>query len=127
MKIACFKLMKKEAQQTDILLWTKVLQSLPIFSYLSPQKLGLLLVLACCILKSRTSCLYKARDKIGSVVGVIKPKGIDYQSFIKFFSTGKGDVIQKNYLSCDIFISVSHLSALPLSFRPYQLGIWENA
>ena len=95
MKIACFKLMKKEAQQTDILLWTKVLQSLPIFSYLSPQKLGLLLILACCILKSRTSCLYKASDKIGSVVGVIKPKGIDYQSFIKFFSTGKGDVIQK--------------------------------
>lgn len=87
--------MKKEAKQPDVLLWTKVSHKLTIFSPLSPQKLGLLLVLACCLLKARTSCIYKARDKISDVVGLLRPIGIDYQSFIKFFSTGKGDVIQK--------------------------------
>lgn len=87
--------MKKEAKQSDVLLWTKVLHKLTIFSHLSPQKLGILLVLACCLLKARTSCIYKARDKISNVVGILRPVGIDYQSFIKFFSTGKGDIIQK--------------------------------
>ncbi len=87
--------MKKDAKQTDILLWTKILHKMPIFSQLSPQKLGLLLAIACCILKSRTSCIYKASEKIGSVIGIKTPKGIDYQSFIKFFATGKGDIIQK--------------------------------
>jgi hypothetical protein len=86
--------MKKEAKQSDVLLWTKVLHKLTIFSHLSPQKLGLLLVLACCLLKARTSCIYKARDKISDVIGFSSPIGIDYQSFIKFFSTGKGDLIQ---------------------------------
>ena len=95
MKVAYIKLMKKNAKQSDILLWTKVLHKMSIFKHFSPQKLGLLLALACCILKSRTSCIYKASEKIGSVIGIKNPKGIDYQSFIKFFATGKGDVIQK--------------------------------
>jgi hypothetical protein len=90
--------MKKNAKQTDILLWTKVLNKVSIFKYLSPQKLGVLLAIACCILKSRTSCIYKASDKISSVIGLRSPKGIDYQSFIKFFATGKGDIIQKAIL-----------------------------
>lgn len=90
--------MKKNAKQTDILLWTKVLNKMPIFSPIRPQKLGLLLALVCCILKSRTSCLYKASEKIGNVIGIKNPKGIDYQSFIKFFATGKGDIIQKAIL-----------------------------
>ena len=88
-------MMKKERKRTDILLWAKILHKLPILSYLSPQKIGLFLALACCILKSRTSCIYKASEKIGSVMGIDNPKGIDYQSFIKFFATGKGDLIQK--------------------------------
>ena len=87
--------MKKNAKQSDILLWTKVLNTMPIYKSLSAKKLGLFLALACCILKSRTSCIYKASEKISNVIGVKNPKGIDYQSFIKFFATGKGDIIQK--------------------------------
>ena len=87
--------MKKTREATDLLLWTGELSKSPLFRLLSPQKISLLLVIGCCILKSRTSCLYKASDKISSVLGVQSPKGIEYQSFIKFFATGKGDVIQK--------------------------------
>ena len=87
--------MKKENTPTDLLLWIEDLVTCPILRSFRPQKIRLLLVLACCILKSRTSCIYKSSEKIGSVVGVENPKGIDYQSFIKFFATGKGDVIQK--------------------------------
>jgi Transposase DDE domain len=90
--------MKKERKQSNVLLWTKILHKLAIFNYLSPQKLGLLLVIASCILQSRTSCLYKASEKIKSVVGIANPKGIEYQTFIKFFATGKGDLIQKAIL-----------------------------
>jgi hypothetical protein len=103
--------MKKERKQSDVLLRTKILHKLAIFKYISPQKLGILLVIACCILKSRTSCLYKASEKIKSVVGFLHPKGIEYQTFIKFFATGKGDLIQKAILQLTLlflFHTCSH-------------------
>jgi Transposase DDE domain len=85
----------KKKHKNLVLGWTKVLQSSAIFSELSPKKVGLLFVLLSCILKSRTSCLYKAADKICDCIGILNVKSVVYEDFIKFFQTGKGDLIQK--------------------------------
>lgn len=84
----------KNANKTIVQSWTKVLTSSALLSELHPKKLGILFVLLSCILKSRTSCLYKSADKISDCVGIEHVKSIGYQDFIKFFQTGKGDVIQ---------------------------------
>ena len=85
--------MKKNNKST-VLSWTKVLQSSTIFNELSPKKVGLLFVIVSCILKSRTSCLYKAADKICDCIGILNIKSVVYEDFIKFFQTGKGDLVQ---------------------------------
>jgi hypothetical protein len=85
----------KKDNKTTVLSWAKIVQTTAIFKQLSPKKVGLLFVLLSCILKSRTSCLYKAADKISDCVGNSNSKSIGYQDFIKFFQTGKGDVLQE--------------------------------
>lgn len=90
--------MKKKNKQSAVLLWAKVIQKATIFAPVSPQKVGIMLIIACCLLKSKTSCLYKASDKISSCLGLGSLIKVDYQQFIKFFQTGKGDLIQKAIL-----------------------------
>lgn len=85
----------KKNNKNLVLSWTKVLQSSTIFKELRPQKVGLLFVLLSCILKSHTSCLYRAADKISDCIGITNVKSVVYQDFIRFFQTGKGDLIQK--------------------------------
>jgi hypothetical protein len=89
---------KKQNKQSNVLLWAKIIQKSTIFEHISPQKVGILLVLACCLLKSKTSCLYKASDKISTCLGFGNQQSVDYQHFIKFFQTGKGDLIQRAIL-----------------------------
>jgi hypothetical protein len=53
------------------------------------------LVLCSCILKSRSSCLYKCADEISDISDLNNGQNINYQHFIRFFRTGKYEDIKK--------------------------------
>jgi hypothetical protein len=97
----------KKNNKSIVLGWTKALQSSTIFNDLSPKKIGLLFVLVSCILKSRTSCLYKAADKICDCIGILNVKSVVYEDFIKFFQTGKGDLVQTAILKFVLYFLFS--------------------
>ena len=87
--------MKKKNKQLDVPLLAKLIQKSTIFGQISQHKVGIMLILACCLLKSKTSCLYKASDKISTCLGFTNQSAVGYQHFIKFFQTGKADLVQK--------------------------------
>jgi hypothetical protein len=83
----------KNSKEIPVPVGTKISHFLKSRSILCYKKVQILLLLATCILKSRTSCLYRAADKIDDCADTFDMKKVDYQHFIKFFSTGKGDQI----------------------------------
>lgn len=86
-----------------------------IYSTLNENKLTNLLTVACCILKTRTTCLQKCRDEVGSVTGerMIK-RGTAYKRLIRFFQTGVVRPIHKT-----IFLLVLHM--MHSSMGPYLI------
>lgn len=76
-----------------------------IYAPISENKLSNLLLVACCILKTRTTCLQKCRDEVGSITGERKIKrGTAYKRLIRVFQTGVVRPIHKT-----VFLLVLHM------------------
>ena len=86
-----------------------------IYATLSENKLINLLTVACCILKTRTTCLLKCRDEVGSITGerTIK-RSTAYKRLIRVFQTGVVRPIHKT-----VFLLVLHI--MHPSMGPYLI------
>ena len=86
-------------------LFTKLQEIGGIYATISENKLSNLLLVACCILKTRTTCLQKCRDEVGSITGERSIKrATAYKRLIRVFQTGVVRPIHKT-----IFLLVLHL------------------
>ena len=86
-----------------------------IYATLSENKLTNLLMVACCILKTRTTCLQKCRDEVGSITGERNIKrGTAYKRLIRVFQTGVVRPIHKT-----VFLMVLHI--MHSSMGPYLI------
>lgn len=114
----------KESKEIPVPVGAKLAQFLKSSSELSYKKVQILLLLATCILKARTSCLYRAADKIDNCADNFDIQKADYQHFIKFFSTGKGDQIINwvFYILVELFFSKNTHLHLVLDRTNWEFG-----